>query len=567
MKFNLYILLVITAVQLNCAFGQKKTELVYTNTSFQQYIKHPKTQFKDSISAIEYLRDLQYSAIGDGFLLASVDSIVFHPNKYEVAFELGPRFGSISLEVEPEEVEFLEKNGRISEKLLSQIPFTPKEFERLLVRVNKTYVNNGYPFIKYTLTNTNITANNLTAKLAIDRGPEMIWQKIHVKGESRISDTYVSNLLEINEGDYYNESQLLVISQRIRQIAFLEEIKAHEVLFTEDGCELFLYLKSVKISTANGVLGLQPDAELGRVTVTGDLRLKLLSLLNRGELLQFHWQSIRAQTQSLDLRFNIPYLFKTPFGVDAQFSMYKRDTSFLEVQSEFGVVYSINSGNYLKGYYENISSNVLSGGNNNTTFSNLGNARTNLYGLAFSSTELDYIPNPRSGRSLYFEGSVGDRKSQKTDSSEVISSFTYRGKAEIEFFIPLYKKHVLRLANNTYFYGADQIFENELYRFGGLNSQRGFNEDELFANVHNTSTVEYRFLLDRNSHTFAFYDISWYENAAVDYYNDTPSGFGVGFAFNSNLGVFSISYALGKQLDNPILFSDGKIHFGYIAYL
>jgi len=542
-------------------------ELTYENTSYQHYIKHPKTQFKDSLSALEYLDNLQNSAIKDGYLLASIDTIIYNERIYRIHFDPGPKFGSAVLEVDANEIDFMQKNGRINEKLLSNVPFTPFEFERLLTRVKDIYVNNGYPFIKYKLSNTSFSDNNLIAELEIDRGPLMIWQNINIKGESKVSDNYVASLLEIGVGDTYDETKLLDITRRFKQIAFLEEIKPHEILFTKDGCELFLYLKSIKISTANGVLGLQPDAELGRVTVTGDLRVKLMNLLKRGELLNFHWQSIRAQTQSLNLHLNLPYLFKTSFGIDTDFSMYKRDTSFLEIQSSFGVVYSINSGNYIKGYYENISSNVLSGGNNNSTFNNLGNARTNLYGLAYSSTQLDYLPNPRQGRTLYFEGSVGDRKSQKNDTSEVLSSFTYRGRVEIEFFFPLYKKHVLRLANNTYFYGAEQIFENELFRFGGLNSQRGFNEDELFANIHNTSTIEYRFLLDRNSHAFAFYDISWYENAAAEYYNDSPSGFGVGFAFNSNLGVFSISYALGKQLDNPILLSDGKIHFGYIAYL
>jgi len=99
-----------------------------------------------------------------------------------------------------------------------------------------------------------------------------------------------------------------------------------------------------------------------------------------------------------------------------------------------------------------------------------------------------------------------------------------------------------------------------------LNSQRGFNEDALFATTKTTATIEYRFLLDKNSHVFAFYDQSCYENNAKTYYNDAPFGFGAGFAFNTNFGVFSISYALGKEFSNPILFSNSKVHFGYIVY-
>ncbi len=122
------------------------------------------------------------------------------------------------------------------------------------------------------------------------------------------------------------------------------------------------------------------------------------------------------------------------------------------------------------------------------------------------------------------------------------------------------------LRNRTNLYSAPVIYSNEAYRYGGLSSQRGFNEEELYSTAQTTFTAEYRFLVDRNSFAFAFFDQSWYENNSLQYYNDKPMGFGVGFSFGTNIGIFSISYALGKQFDNPILFRNSKIHFGYIAY-
>jgi len=41
-------------------------------------------------------------------------------------------------------------------------------------------------------------------------------------------------------------------------------------------------------------------------------------------------------------------------------------------------------------------------------------------------------------------------------------------------------------------------------------------------------------------------------------------GFGVGTNFNTRAGTFSISYALGKIINNPIQISNSKIHLGYI---
>ena len=136
----------------------------------------------------------------------------------------------------------------------------------------------------------------------------------------------------------------------------------------------------------------------------------------------------------------------------------------------------------------------------------------------------------------------------------------------MEIFFPIARRHVIRLANTTRSYYAPEIYENEVFRFGGLTSQRGFNEQLLFATTLSTFTAEYRFLVDKTSHAFAFFDQTFYENNSRDYVSDQPFGFGVGFSFGTNLGIFSISYALGKQFNNPIQIRDGKVHFGYVTY-
>jgi outer membrane protein assembly factor BamA len=468
--------------------------------------------------------------------------------------------------VDPDELSFLRKRSSINEKFFTKIPFTPQELSRTLIKVFNTYLNNGYPFVHLQLDQLKFDEGNLNAHLNVKRGPYYRWSKLHVKGDSSISVKYISNLLNIKVGDFYNESEISKISNRVKQIAFLREIKPSEVLFKKDGAELFLYIESVPVSAVNGIIGFQPNSTTNKLQFTGDINLKLLDVLNRGELLDVRWQSVREQTQSLNSHVNYPFLFNTPFGIDATFDLYKRDTSFLELAATAGVQYFLHRGSYLKGFYQFNSSSVLSGGENNPTFSSLGDVTAHSYGLSYSMQLLDYIPNPTKGINITTEGSIGTRKAIVIDTLPPEKSLVYRGKIKIESFIPLHKRHTIRIAAVSEFYGADEIFENEMYRFGGLNSQRGFNEDELFATTMLTGTVEYRFLIDRNSHVFAFFDQSWYEKNYTNYINDTPFGFGVGFSFSTNLGVFSISYALGKQFDNPILLSNSKVHFGYVFY-
>ena len=546
--------------------GQEKYELIFSNQSHKQFIKRPKTTFKDSASVVRFARELQYTAIRKGYILASVDTIEFKKMRVSLDFNLGVKFSSCLLTIDPEELLFLRKKSQINDKLISRVAFTPDEVNKTLSSTLNTYINNGFPFASVQLKNAIIEAEQLTSEIKIIRGPYYTWNKVNVRGDSAISTKYISNLLGIKIGESYVESSREKVEKRIGQIQFIKELKPSEVLFTKEGVELFLYLKSIPISSFNGIVGFQPDPVSTEIAFTGELNLMLQDALHRGELVDIKWQSIQSQTQSLNAHLNYPFLFNTPFGLDGTFDLYKRDTSFLELKSTIGIQYFLKRGSYIKAYYKNINSNILSGGTNNTSFSKLGNIKSNSYGLAYLANNLDYIPNPTRGMNILIESNIGLRKSQVNDTILEIKSVVYQMKIKLGYFIPLHKRHVLHLANLTELYSADEIFENEVYRYGGLSNQRGFNEDELYATSKSTATLEYRFLLDKNSHIFAFYDQSWYENNSNSYYNDTPIGFGLGFAFSTNFGVFSISYALGKQDSNPILFSNSKVHFGYNVY-
>jgi hypothetical protein len=247
------------------------------------------------------------------------------------------------------------------------------------------------------------------------------------------------------------------------------------------------------------------------------------------------------------------------------FDLYKRDSTFLTTVGTFGIQYFLRGGSYIKVFYEGENSTVLSGAAN-SALGNLSSVSNNRYGLGVFRRQLDYLPNPSRGFYLEIDGLIGSRSSRLPNADTSSFSSTYSARLNLEWFIPLAKRHVIRLANATRVYYAPQIFTNELNRFGGLATQRGFDEEEIFASTRSTFTLEYRVLVDRNSHAFLFYDQTFYENNAQQYYFDKPFGVGAGFSFGTNIGVFSISYGIGKQFDYPMLLRDGKIHFGYVSF-
>jgi outer membrane protein assembly factor BamA len=548
-------------------FSQSKTITIHPSfDKLPQFIKTDiripaKTNQKD------FLASYRFNLVKKGYFLANFDSIVNSLGTTNAYLFLGPKFKKISLAILPEDYLFLRRLGFYGTVKLSDqgVSLSPSQLRATLRQVLESINQNGYPFASVTLTDNVIGIDNIASTLKILKGRKLIWKSIQVKGDSTFSAASIQSITGIKVGDNFNEVQWQGLDQKLKQINHIQVVKASELLFTNEGAELFLYLKSARISNFNGAIGLQPNPVSQRVGLTGELQLKLVNTLRQAEQVDFNWRSIQPATQSLVIRVNYPYLFKTTFGTDFKFNLYKRDSTFLEIKAAFAVQYQFKKGQLFKGIYQFYSSDRLAGAGSSVGFSQSVSLTTSAFGIAFLKKELDYIPNPSKGSATNIELFVGKREAQ-TDTASRVSSTIFKGSISYEKYFRLASRHVVKSAIAYDFYYAPVIYQNERYRFGGLTSLRGFNEEEIFSTSRAVLTLEYRFLVDKNSAAFLFYDQAVYEDRSTSYIKDTPFGIGAGFSIGSKIGIFSISYAIGKQLKNPFDFKQGKVHFGYIAY-
>lgn len=561
-----YLLLLLLFYGYFSSFAQEKISLVLIPDESQFKLKRTSFSFRDSTDCELFIQKLRSKAIRKGHILFSIDSLDRKANTWNTYIHSGPVIRSLVIEIDSLVMPELKKAG-IREKVIAQIPFSSREISRTLKQIQSVYVNNGYPFADIYFEKIHFDSDVVKGHLMIQKGPRFTMNNVIVKGDSSIHAPLVMNLIGIRKKETYNEANLQKTENKLSQQSYLKVIKPPELLFTPQGADLYVYLEKIPVSSVNGIIGFQPDPVAENVALTGEINLKLLNSLNRGENIQLLWQSIKDQTQNLVATFSYPYLFGSNFGIEGELDLYKRDSSFLDFNFKTGINYYFTNTSYLQAFFSGSRDNRLSEASNSSIYNNLGNAAVNLYGIGFHSSRLDYLPNPRKGFDTHLEGGIGHRTSEEGQNNTPIRSLSYQGRFSIDFYLPLFKRHVFKLSNNSEFIGSENgVFQNERYRFGGQQSQRGFNEDDLNATTRTTQTIEYRFLLDRNAFAFLFFDHTWYEDNSSGYLNDQPIGFGTGFSFSTDLGMFSLSYALGKQNDNPVRITEGKIHFGYIAY-
>ena len=112
--------------------------------------------------------------------------------------------------------------------------------------------------------------------------------------------------------------------------------------------------------------------------------------------------------------------------------------------------------------------------------------------------------------------------------------------------------------------GGDQLFFNDLFRLGGLNSIRGFNEMFFYASHYIIGTLEYRYLFENESQLLVFVDGSIIgHDLNVDSYLDNPVGTGAGISISTKAGLLNLIYAVGYSKEQPFNIRYSKIHIGY----
>lgn len=575
MKLKHYIFIILSFYLSEIEAQKIELKISFNDTTIKtskliNYDKNSTVQnLKTSVSSV--LNELQQK----GFLTSTTDSIVVDSSFYHVYLQLGKTYQWVSLSNKNIDEEILSKIG-FRDKLYNDRPFNEKQIQNLFKKVILYYENNGYPFASIKLDSVQIEENKLSAQLSIEKNKRYKIDSVLIKGSATISDQYIKNYIKIKDGDLYSEEDIRKISARIKELPFVIEEKKWKVLFTEEKSKIILYLKKKQASKFDGVLGLLPDEETGKLRLTGDVKLNLINAFHNGEKIELNWRAIQENTQ--DLKFNVmyPFLVNTPLGLDYNFNLYKKDTTFIDVGHKIGIRYILRGNDYFKLFFHNKSSSLLSqeGFSTLTALPPYADVSSQLYGLETYNANLDYLLNPRKGYQLKISGSLGNKTIKKNPQIDeklyediALKSTLYNAELYANYYFQLTKRNVLKLGTKNAYTFNENLFGNELLRIGGLLTLRGFDEESIFASFYAIQTLEYRYILEQNSYLYLFFDGAYYENDGIEeFVSDRPFGFGTGMSFETKAGIFSISYALGKQFDNPIKFSSAKIHFGFVNF-
>lgn len=412
--------------------------------------------------------------------------------------------------------------------------------------------NTGFPFAQINITQQIETEDKLILHYEIDSGKIFSISNIIIKSPDDYHEKTILNMLGIQSGDLYNESKLKNISNVFGNTNLYELIRPPEVLFRPESVELFLTIKKKRASNADGYIGFQQDPENSSIVLNGNVNLSLKNALNRGEMIDFKWQSSPDKSQNFIAKIEYPYLLSLPIGIGGNFNLQKQDTSFIR-NSFYGSIKYLQPF-YNIGLFAQLDQSFLLRNDNPTGFSEFN--RT-VYGLEGTLKFLNW-KNYKS--SIY--GKIGafnyESDSFKTASSSQNILYTINYQQKINLIKYFHLKNIIEFQN---IHANYQLSKNEQYYFGGLNSVRGFYELELNGN---TVFSVLNALVFKPVELLSFeliYDYSQFHN---DGFFQTNS---VGFGFNleNPNSTLSIVIANGTFVGSTFNFQNTKLHLGFVS--
>lgn len=446
--------------------------------------------------------------------------------------------------------------------------FPVNNLDSLIKTVTDRYSALGYPFSKVNIYPQGFRGNEVQVSLKLELFAARTIDGVKVEGYEKLSKGYIKHGLGLKRGKIYNETELRGISEKMLFNNYIEEIRAPQTLFNTDSTTVYLYVKKVKSNLFDGILGFGNDVN-GDFKLNGNVKIELNNNFNGMEQIRLNWIATADKNTTLDLNVRVPYLFTSAVGTQTNFNLFRKDSVFVNTRieerlfyqitqnSNIGVNFSYESSNFVLDDYPEIAmlyDDFNKGG----------------YGLSY-----EYILPSKNrlleGRTaLYLLAKSLKRKGQEKDAAtgEIIKTDAQQYEVGLKAFriFTIYPKHLIKAQIEGYglFSDSDFYSENELYRIGGFGSLRGFNEESITASAYGITSLEYRFMPNDGFYISLFGDYAFVENKAT-LLNENLLGVGAGISFLTQLGVFNLSYAVGKQSDTNFDFRNSKIHFGILT--
>ena len=526
----------------------------------------------DSLSALRQVRELVLALQGDAYLTASADDVRWTRDTVRVRLYVGEQFRWARL-----------RNGNLGdglltragyrEKLFRQTPFVPADWAKLQERILVEAENQGFPFATVGLDSVQLSGRDIAGRVVLKRGPAVVFDSLQIVGTTKTKKRFLTKYLQIFPNQPFSQQRVAAAAQLLRQLPYLKLRAEPEIRFAKGRARVYLLLDDRPSNQFDAIVGILPNANAAKTGVqfTGDVTINLRNIKGGGKQAGLQFRKTDALSQLLDLQYVHPNFFGTPLEVAGTFNLYKQTEAFTTIRPRLQVTYPTAQAGRISFFAEQRSSFLDSLKNKTVLPENL-DSQYNSYGLGYAWNSLDDLFFPHRGYLLNAQGAVGTKTISKNSQLRPelynglpLRTTQYSLGLRAERYFPVKRAGVLLLRLRGEGLFSPRLFANDLFRLGGLNSLRGFNENQFYTSSYAVATAEFRQFIGADSYVFLFVDQAYTRHdVAADRYTDQPTGTGAGLSFRTAAGLFQFVYSVGQSgyANQSFGLKTSKIHFG-----
>jgi outer membrane protein insertion porin family len=490
----------------------------------------------------------------------------------------------ISDRVEIEGNSFFQNQEILSHtKIKPGLTYNDGLLERSIDQILVLYDENGFPYCQVLPSDFTITDDGkLSFSLKVNEGPRVKLDRMEFAGLRQTKEKVIRRELGSHPYGFFSQSKLNKIVDRIGRLSYIEVDEVNLLAENDpirglcpETAVLRIKLTEKKNNSFSGVLGYVPSPSTIRTNqsssnkrghLTGKFDLTFDNILGTGRRVDLNWYKKDPYSSHLFFSYREPWILGLPPTLELGISQTDYDSTYLQISLGLGLLFNP---------LEKISWDLQAGwekvvpGSAGKAY--LPHSRKYTAGVKLSINLLDYPSNPRKGLFHRTQVTYGRKRNYPTSDFTPKEKIVYDTKFSLDLnhFLPTFHKQAFMTGIHLRGMTTDEesVPFPEQFKLGGINSLRGYREEEFSGTKLAWTNLEYRFLWSRDSRFFIFADYGYFfrkarlsENGGLKKISGKKLGYGFGLRIDTRIGLLGIDYGIGE---NDRL-SEGKIHFGIV---
>jgi len=493
----------------------------------------------------------------------------------------------ISKRIEIEGNSFFEKGELLSHiRLKPGLTYSDDLLERSIDQILLLYDENGFPYCQVSPSDFKIThEGKLSFLLKVNEGPRVKINRIEFEGLKHTKEKVVrrESRLWRNPFGFFSQSKVNKIVDRLRRLSYIKDVEEVSLLAENDPLRglcpenaiLRIKLTERKNNSFSGILGYVPSPQTFRTVpssgskkghLTGKIDLVFDNIFGTGRRVDLYWYKKDPYSSHLSFSYREPWILGLPPTLEVGINQTDYDSTYLQISLDFGLLFNP---------LEKISWDLEAGwekvvpGSAGKAY--LPHSRKYKAGVSLGINLLDHPGNPRKGLFHRTQVTYGRKRNYSTLDFTPKKEVVYDTKfsLDLQHFLSTFHKQTFMTGIHIRGMSTDEepVPFPEQFKLGGINSLRGYREEEFSGTKVAWTNLEYRFLWGSDSRFFIFADYGYFFRKArltgdnsLRKISGKKLGYGFGIRINSRVGLFGIDYGIGEK-DR---LSEGKIHFGIV---